>query len=169
MATTTISYSSNTTITCSVASTATSSTFVAGRESNEIDNTTNKYMDAIVQGKVTVGTTPTANTQICIYVWGADTSLATTALDVLDGTDSTETLTNTGILYSALKLGAVISVTATTSDIGMPFSPFSVASRFGGVMPKFWGLYVAHNTGSNLNATAGNHSFSFNGIKYDVA
>lgn len=169
MATATINYSSNTTITISPASTASSSTFVAGRESNEIDNTTNKYMDALVQGKVTVGTTPTANTTIAIYVWGADTSLATTAIDVLDGTDSAETLTNTGVLFSALRLGAVISVTATTSDIGYNFAPFSVAAKFGGVMPKYWGLFVTHNTGVNLNSTAGNHVFSFNGIKYDVA
>lgn len=169
MATATVNYSSNTTITCSVASTASSSTFVAGRESNEIDNTTNKYMDALVQGKVTVGTTPTANTQIGIYVWGADTSLGTTAIDALDGTDSAETLTNTGVLYSALKLGAAITVTATTSDVGYNFAPFSVAALFGGVMPKFWGLYVSHNTGVNLNSTGGNHVFSFNGIRYDVA
>jgi len=169
MATTTINYSSNTTITISPASTASSTTFVAGRESNEIDNTTNKYIDALVQGKVTVGTTPTVNTTIAIYVWGADTSLATTAIDTLDGTDSAVTLTNTGILYSALKLGTVITVTAATSDIDYAFAPFSVASRFGGHMPKYWGLYVTHNTGVNLNATGGNHVFSFNGIKYDVA
>lgn len=169
MATTTINYSSNTSITCSVASTASSSTFVAGRESTQIDNTSTLYMDALVQGKVTVGTTPTANTQIGIYVWGADTSLATTAIDVLDGTDSAETLTNTGVLFSALKPGAVITVTAATSDVGYNFAPFSVAALFGGVMPKFWGLYVAHNTGVNLNATGGNHAFSFNGITYSVA
>lgn len=169
MATSTINYSSNTTITCSVASTASSSTFVAGRESNQIDNTSTQYMDALVQGKITVGTTPTANTQIGIYVWGADTSLATTAIDVLDGTDSAETLTNTGVLFSALKLGATIIVPVITSDVGYNFAPFSVAALFGGVMPKFWGLYVAHNTGVNLNATGGNHAFSFNGIKFDVA
>jgi len=169
MATSTINYSSNTTITCSVASTASSATFVDGRESNEIDNTTNKYMDVLVQGKVTVGTTPTANTQIGIYVWGADTSLATTPIDVLDGTDSAETLTNIGILYSALRLGAAITVTASTSNVGYNFAPFSVAALFGGVMPKFWGLFVAHNTGVNLNATGGNHSFAFNGIKYDIS
>jgi hypothetical protein len=169
MATSTINYSSNTTITISPASTASSSTFVAGRESNEIDNTTNKYIDVLVQGKVTVGTTPTANTTIAVYVWGADTSLATTPIDVLDGTDSTETLTNTGVLYSALKLGGAINVTAATSDVGYNFAPFSVAAKFGGIMPKYWGLFVTHNTGVNLNATGGNHVFSFNGIKYDVA
>lgn len=171
MATTTISYSSNTSITIGLATTplASSSTFVAGRESNEIDNTTNKYLDALVQGKVTVGTTPTASTMICVYVWGADTSLATTAIDVLDGTDSDETLTNTGILNSALRLGAVMSVEATTSNVTYNCAPFSVAALFGGVMPKYWGLYVTHNTGVALNSTAGNHAFSYNGIKYDAA
>lgn len=171
MATTSVNYSSNTTITCGLASTplASSASFVAGRESNEIDNTTTKYNDALVQGKVTVGTTPTANTTIAVYVWGAGTSLATTAIDVLDGTDSDETLTNTGVLYSALRLAATISVIATTSNITYNIAPFSVASKFGGVLPKFWGIFVTHNTGAALNATAGNHSFSFNGIKYDVA
>ena len=169
MATATINYSTNTSITIGLATTplASSSTFVAGRESNEIDNTTNKYVDAIVQGKVTVGTSPTANTTICVYVWGADTSLATTALDVLDGTDSDETLTNTGVL-NALRLGAVISVPATTSNVTYPVLPFSVAALFG-QMPKYWGLYVSHNTGVALNSTAGNHSFSYNGIKFDSA
>ena len=170
MATITASYSGNTSITIGLASTplASSATFVAGRESSEIDNTTNKYMDALVSGKVTVGTTPTANTTIAVYVWGADTSLGTTAIDVLDGTDSDETLTNTGIL-NALKLGATISVPATTSNIGYPVLPFSVAALFGGVMPKFWGLYVSHNTGVALNSTGGNHFFEYVGIKYDSA
>ncbi len=169
MATMTVNYSANTTITCSVASLASSSTFVAGRESTQIDNTTNKFVDALVSGKVTVGTTPTANTQINIYVWGAETSLATTAIDTLDGTDSDETLTNTGVLFSALRLGATTSVSATTSNVGYDFAPFSVAALFGGVMPKFWGLFVAHNTAAALNSTAGNHVFEYVGVKYDVA
>lgn len=170
MATATVNYSSNTSITCSVASTASSATFVAGRESNEIDNTTNQYIDAMVRGKVTVGTTPTANTQINVYVWGSDVSLATTAIDTLDGTDSTETLTNTGVLFSALARLATITVTATTSDIGYDFPPSSVCGALGlQVLPKFWGLYVAHNTGVNLNATGGNHFFEYVGVKVDVA
>lgn len=168
MATTTISYSSATTITCSVASTATSSTWVAGRESTEIDNTTNKYDDALVQGKITVGTTPTASTLILVYVWGSDTSAGTTNIDVIDGTDSAETLTSAGVRDGFMRLGAAINVDATTSDRAYPFGPFSVADLFG-QMPKFWGLFVTHNTGVNLNATAGNHSFTYTGVKFDTA
>lgn len=168
MATETISYSANTTITMDLSSLGTSASWIAGRESTEVDNTTNKYVDAIVQGKVTVGTTPTANTTIAIYVWGASTSLATTAIDVLDGTDSAETLTNTGVLGSALRLGSSIAVLVNTSDITYNIAPFSVAALFGGNMPKYWGLFVAHNTGVNLNASNAN-LFSYNGIKYDIA
>jgi hypothetical protein len=168
MATTSLAYSGNTTITMDLASLATSSTFLAGRESNQIDNTADKYMDCLVSGAVSVGTTPTANTVIAVYVWGADTSLATTPLDTLDGTDSAETLTNTGIL-NALRLGATVAVPAATSDVQYIVLPFSVASLFGGVMPKFWGLFVSHNTGVNLRSTTNTNSFDFVGIKYDVA
>lgn len=169
MATSTVNYSANTAITMDLANLATSSTFLAGRESSQIDNTSNKFVDALVSGTVSVGTTPTANTVIGVYVWGADTSLATTALDVLDGTDSAETLTNAGIL-AALKLGASIAVPAATSDVQYIVLPFSVAALFGGVMPKFWGLFVSHNTAVNLRNNAVNtNSFEYVGIKYDIA
>ena len=168
MATTTISYTTATTITCSVASVASSSTWVAGQESNEIDNTTNKYDDVLVQGKITVGTTPTASTLILVYVWGSDTSAATTNLDTIDGVDSTETLTSAGVRDGFLKLAAAINVDATTSNRSYWFGPFSVADLFGQV-PRFWGLFVTHNTGANLNSTAGNHSFTYTGIKFDTA
>lgn len=169
MATATTNYGSNTAITMDLANLASSSTFLAGRESTQVDNTTNKFIDCLVSGFVSVGTTPTANTTITVYVWGADTSLATTALDVLDGTDSAETLTNTGIL-NALRFGAAVSVPAATSDLQYIVLPFSVSSLFGGVMPKFWGLFVSHNTGVNLRNTSVNTNlFEFVGIKYDVA
>jgi hypothetical protein len=169
MATSTVNYSSNTAITMDLSALGSSATFVAGRESSQVDNTTNKYVDVLVSGSVSVGTTPTANTSILVYVYGADTSLATTAIDVLDGTDSAETLTNTGIL-NALRLGAAINVPAATSDVQYFVLPFSVAALFGGVVPKFWGLFVAHNTAVNLRSNAINtNSFEYVGIKYDIA
>jgi len=170
MATTTTNYGSNTTITMDLANLASSSTFIAGYESAQVNNTTNEFLDAIVQGEVSVGTTPTVNTSINIYVYGASTSLATNSIDVLDGTASAETLTNTGVLYSALRLAAVISVLANTSNVAYNVAPFSVAQLFGGVLPKYWGLFVAHNTGVNLRNTAVNtNAFSYYGVKYDIA
>lgn len=169
MATATVSYSAATTITCGVASTATSATLVAGRESDQIDNTSNKYVDALLQGKVTVGTTPTINTKIVVYVWGSHTSIASTARDVLDGADSAETITTAGVRDGFLRVAGVMSVDSTTSDRTYEFGPVSVAQVFGGTMPQYWGLFVSHDTGVNLNSTAGNHEFKYTGVKYDVA
>lgn len=170
MAASAIAYSgSGTTITMDLANLASSATFVAGRESNEVDNTSNLYTDVLVRGSVSVGTTPTVDTFIGIYVWGAHVSLATTAIDVFDGVDSAETLTNAGVLFT-LKLGAQINVVATTSDVAYPVLPFSVAQLFGGSMPRFWGLYVTHNTGVNLRNNAVNtNSFSYVGITTTIA
>jgi hypothetical protein len=95
--------------------------------------------------------------------------LATTAIDVLDGTDSAETLTNIGI-RDALRQGAVVNVPANTSDVAYEVLPFSVAALFGGQMPRFWGLFVAHNTAVNLRNNAVNtDSFGYVGYKYDMA
>lgn len=169
MAVSKITYASPATITMDLANLASSSTFVAGRESTQVDNTSNLYMDALVKGSVSVGTTPTANTIIAIYLWGAFVSLGTTPIDTLDGTDSAETLTNTGVLQT-LKLAVPVAVVATTSDIEYPVLPFSVAARFGSRMPQFWGLFVAHNTGVNLRNTAVNtNAFSYTGITYTTA
>lgn len=169
MAVQTIVYSSNTTITMDLANLGTSSTWVAGRESSQVDNTSDKYIDALVDGSISVGTTPTANTVINVFVYASDTSLVATPIDVIDGVDSAETITNTGVLYSMFRLGAAINVLAATSDIAYPIAPFSIAQLYGGVMPKYWGLFVAHNTGVNLRNTAVNtNSFQYVGIKYDV-
>jgi len=168
MATATINYSANTAIVMNLSALAASATFIAGRESTQIDNTTNKYMDALVQGSFTVGTTPAITGGLAVYVWGADTSLATTALGTLDGTDSDESLTTTQL--GMLRFASFTPVLVNTSDTQYWIAPFTVAPLFGGVMPKFWGLYVAHSMTAALRTNAANtDSFSFNGIKYDVA
>lgn len=169
MSTINIAYSSNVVITMDLTALAASASFVAGRESNEIDNTSNKYLDAIVQGRFLVGTTPTLPCQLIVYVWGADTSLASTPMDVLDGTDSAETLTNSTVL-GCLRVGAAIQILVNTSDKTYYVLPFSVAQLFGGIMPKFWGLYVAHNMTAALKTDAGNtNAFSYSGITNTVA
>jgi hypothetical protein len=170
MATTNIAYSANTAITFDISSLGTSSTFVAGRESTEIDNTSNKYVDALVTVDGILGhasTAPTVGQEIRLYLWGSDTSLGTTAIDVLDGTDSAETLGHESVRDS-LRLVAAPAVTVATAGLKYYIMPFSVASFFGGVMPKFWGLFLAHNhTGALAASQSG--LFSYNGITYTTA
>lgn len=167
MAVLTITYSANTAITFDISSLGTSATFVAGRESTQIDNTSNLYVDALVDVKGITGhasTAPTIGQEIRLYCWGSDVSLATTAIDVLDGTDSAETLGHVSVLNS-LRLAGSASVTVATAGLLYYIQPFSVASLFGGVMPKFWGLFLAHNHTGAL-AAAQSALFQYSGIKF---
>jgi len=167
MSTVTTTYGTRTTITIAPENVATSSTFVAGVESNVIDNTTDKAVDALVSGVWTSGTTPTANTQVLIYVGALQDD--TTYPDVFDGTSSAETVTSVGVGQGFLKFGAILSVDSNTSNRAYSCAPFSVAQLFGGVLPPKWFLFITHNTGVNSNSTAGNHVWKYLPIKYDVA
>ncbi len=170
MATVNIAYAASATVTIGLATTplASSSTFVAGRQSAVIDNTTNKYDDVFLAGKITVGTTPTTNTQILVYIY-AILNDTPTYPDVMTGSDGDVTLTSVGVGQGFLKLAAACNVDSTTSNRGYPFGPVSVSQLFGGNMPNKWGVWVTHNTGVALNATAGNHFVSYTGVTYTVA
>jgi hypothetical protein len=149
-------YAASSALTITLASLATSSTWLAGAESDAIDNTSNLYLDYLLAGKITVGTSPTASTEIRVYV----VALAEDATypDVFDGTGSAETVTSAGVGSGFLTLVRRILVDATTSNQAYWFGPVSVASFFGGVLPKKFVIFVSHNSGVNLNSTAGNHA-----------
>lgn len=168
MATVTTTYAASATITIAPENVATSSSWTAGVESTAIDNSTNKYVDALVSGVWTCGTTPTANTTVIIYAY-AQQDDTPTYQDVFDGTSSAETVTSAGVLAGAVRLLGVLTVDATTSNRAYYLAPTSVAQAFGGVLPQRWGLFIAHNTGVNSNSTAGNHVWKYQGVKYDVA
>lgn len=167
MASIKIEYASSAALTITLASLASSSTLVAGRESTAVDNTTNKYLDYLLAGKIRAGTSPTDAREIRVYVYGSqnDTPLYP---DTIDGTDSDETITSAGVRDAGLKLAAVIA-TNNTSDRDYFFGPISVAALFGGTLPKFWGVWITHSTGVNLNSTGGNHIISQTGVYETVA
>lgn len=170
MATTSINYGSNTSITFDVSSLGASSTFLSGRESTQIDNTSNKYNDYIVTCDGITGNTgsaPTVGQQIQLYAWGSDVSLATTAIDALDGTDSAASLGHVSVLQS-LRLVAAPTVTVATAGLKYYIMPFSIAALFNDVVPKFWGLYLAHNHTAALAASQSG-IWSYYGVKYDIA
>lgn len=161
-----LAYSSRSTLTITLASLGTSADWTAGRESNEVDNSSTLYEDVLLQGFVTVGTTPTINTAILIYAWGSDQAASTANLDAIDGVDSAETFTSTAIRDGLLRQVARLEVNATTSDRRYLMGAVSLAQFFGGNMPRHWGIFVAHNTGVALNATGSNHEFSWRGVTY---
>ena len=141
-------------VTITLASLASDTNLLAGRESTAIDNTSTLALDYLVSGKITAGTSPTASRQI--EVWAVGSWDGTNWPDVFDGTESAETITSADIKAAACRLLAVMA-TANTSDRTYHFGPVSVAAAFGGVVPPKFVVFVVHNTAVALNATSGNH------------
>lgn len=160
MATTTPTYGTQGSLTITLASLGDGSM----RESTARDNqATDDFVDVLVGGKITVGTTPTAGSYINIYVYGG--------LD--DGTTYSGEATGSDAAYSGTiqqcRLADQIYVPASTSNVGYEFGPFSVADLFGGIMPDRWGVIVENQTGAALNSTGGNHDIQYQGQKVDTA
>jgi len=71
--------------------------------------------------------------------------------------------TNASTLNSLLPV-RFATVTVTTGGLLYYFQPFSIAQLFGGVMPQFWTMYMAHNLSAALGTNT--NRFSYNGITY---
>jgi hypothetical protein len=153
-------YGTTATITNAVASLASDTNLLAGYESAIIDNTSDGFEDIILSGKVTAGTSPTASRQIEVWAVAWDSNGWP---DVFDGTTSAETVTSADIKNALCKCVAIMS-TSNTSDRAYFFTGVSAKQVFGGVLPSKFVLFTVHNTGVNLNSTAGNHEFRYQGI-----
>lgn len=108
--------------------------------------------------KITVGTTPTTNTEIRIYLVASEDG--STWPDVIDGTPSTETFTSEGVRDGFACLAKIMRVDSTTSNRAYEAS-FDALSVFSGSLPDSYMVVVAHNTGVNLNSTSGNHTYLY--------
>lgn len=153
-------YGSKTTLTAAVASLASDTNLLAGIESSIIDNSTDGFDDILVSGKITTGISPTTAKQIEVWAVAWD---GANWPDVFDGTSSAETITSSDIKNAICKPVAILA-TNNTSDRTYHFSGVSLREAFRGDLPSKVVLFVVHNTGVNLNATAGNHELSYVGI-----
>lgn len=156
-----------TTITCTLASLASDTNLLAGRESTSFALGSSGYIDAILSGKITTGTTPTSARNIEIWVVPCIDKTPTWP-DVFDGTDSNETVTSRNVLFSLAALVQVITIDST-SDRTYTIKPTALAQFFGGVLPSTAVVFVVHNTAVNLNATGGNHVLEFTPVQFTSA
>lgn len=161
MVSATPAYGTGTAVTINLASLASSAVDV-GVQSDAINVSTLDVLDMWVGGKITCGTTPTANTRIEVwfmasydgtsYVGGAfgDTAAAVTF---------PSTTFPTGGKGQGRLATPIPCLIGTTGQI---FRWGVLASEvFGGSLPPKFVVFVTHNLGSALNATAGNHELRY--------
>jgi hypothetical protein len=132
-----IAYGTASDATITLASLASDTNLLAGRESASVSNTTDKFLDYLVSGKITTGTSPTTGRSIQVWAVGS-----------WDGT--------TNHKNSICRLVAEMS-TDNNSNRQYDFSSVSLREVFQGSIPPSFVFFVTHNTGVALNATAGNH------------
>jgi hypothetical protein len=149
-----IAYGSAFDLTITSASLASDTNLLAGRSSAAIDNTSNKFLDFLIGGKATTGTSPTTGRSI--QYWAVASWDGTLWPDVFDGTDKDVTISLAQIKNSSVCRLIDELATVATSDEDYYFGGVSIARLFGSVPPKFQ-IFQTHNTGVILNATAGNH------------
>jgi len=174
MSTASENYSSttdSTALTITLASLATSSTRVAGRQTTIVTNVTNKYLDCEVYGQITTGTSPTANKSIEVWIFVPISVASSTFVYPIAGATVLGESDAAATFDAEQKSGGVIlaatMATNATSDRKYSFA-FSLREKIG-YMPLKWGLWVTHDTGVNLNSTAGNHWAHYIGHKADIA
>lgn len=150
--------------TITLASLATSSTLVAGRQSTAVQNSS-EYLDCQISGKIRVGTSPTGGV---IEIWaGAPINGTPTYPDTFGASDAAVTVTSANV-RDALLRRVWVAYCDTTSDRDYPIVPVSLAQFFGGVLPERHFIWVTHSSGVNLNSTGGNHeiNYRFFGARY---
>lgn len=143
-------------LTMTLASLASDASLLAGRQSTAVDVSSSTLVDALIGGKITTGTSPTAAK--IIQIWCAGTYDGTTYTAGLGTSDANLTLTDPE--KNQLRLLTVID-TDSTSNHTYEWGPISLAERFGGTMPPKFALFIVHNTTVVLHATGGNHEVKY--------
>lgn len=132
---------------------ASSSTLLAGWESDLFDNTTNKAMDARITGVIKAGTTITAGKVIEIWLYRPYNIATPLYPDVLTGAQSARTLTSDNLKNAGLRRAAAITVDSTNSQL-YPFD-FTLSEVFNAPLFDKFGLFITHSMGNAL-ASSGN-------------
>lgn len=125
------------------------STAGVGRQSTLI--TSNTARSAMINCKITTGTTPTANTLIYVYLIRGDGTIND---DNAGASDAALTVINAPLLGTIL----VPATTSNTAYYGVfDTKPF-------GSLGKTFGVAIVNSTGAALNSTAGNHVIEYTTI-----
>ena len=144
-----IAYASSASATITLASLASDTNLLAGRESDVIDNSSNLYVDYLLSGVITTASSGLTDSKgILVYCYAQQTDSPSYPAGIT-GSDAGLTLNSTEVRDAGLVLAAAIG-TNNTASTAYSFNAVSVASCFGGSLPQRWGVFVVQNTGGAL-------------------
>ena len=153
-------YGSTTSNTGGINSLGSSTTWVAGYEWFNVNVGGMSPIPSTVRvnGTIRVGTTPTSGTEIRLYLVASNDNA--TWPSPFAGTAAARTINSEGVRDGYAFLARTIRVDSATSGRDYNFE-FDAAAVFGGSLPKSFSVFVTHNTGQPLDATAGNQKYSY--------
>jgi hypothetical protein len=132
----------------------------AARVSTVIDNTTNLFLDALVQLQLKSGASGvSANGFANIYAYGTVDAADNFYPEAITGTDAALTLVVPTNLRFIGVINMVANATAYISE------PMSVAAAFGGVLPEKWGIVIENQSGAAFDTTEANHLKWYQGVE----
>lgn len=146
----------------SLNSLAGSSTLVAGASSAAVDNTANVALDYLVSAKITWSSTaPAAGSYVLdMHIYG---NLNDAPDYPKDGSgndingDAAKTFAQAGDKYNSTAFWSELALYATASKVYTQ-TPKGIAYLFGGMLPKYWGMWATHGvtTASSTLGASGN-------------
>lgn len=138
----------------------------AGWASNAIDNSSNKYLDALVSIELAAVNTAPANSQaIFLFAYGLVHGTANyTGTGSANPSGSEGTLTFPDITSKNIVMPALGIIPYPTQNTILRGGPFSVAARLGGKLPSKWGVAMLNHSGMTLNVTAINYQEVYNTV-----
>ena len=158
MTTDNIAYGTTTAITCTITALGNSAT--VGRQCTVVTNT-NLYDDVMVTvGAITNASAPTGDKACYVYFFGSEDA---TLFDSDDAQPGANDATYTINLASNLRGPGVISCPAASK---IYYKVFSLASFFGGLVPRKWGFVFINFTGNSMLATTTNPNMSYTGVSF---
>jgi hypothetical protein len=128
---------------------ASSATWVAGWESDAIDNSTDLYLDYAINAKLMVESSGLAAGEIRMYLVAELED--STWPEVFDGTESAETIADVPTRDAICRPAAATETDTTASQVYYLMCP-SVRAVFGHVPRKFV-VFITQSTGTTLETT----------------
>ena len=160
--------SSNLTVTALNGGIASSNTLLAGWTSETVDNTSTKYEDILVTGKITVESSGlTAGViEVWAYAMLDDSNWPDVFSSGTEGTEGTATISDSEQKAASFRLLWSCATDTGASEV-YSMAPSSVAGAFGGVLPPKFAIFITHSTVAALE-TSGNQ-VTIKGVYRSVA